>query len=470
MTIILLCIIGFLICGVFLLYREHRSRLLRLNEELLRKTADLEEQVMQSRAAVQVKSDFLSKMSHEIRTPLNAIMGMTQIIRNTTEQATINDCIEKMESSSQHLLGIINDILDLSKMESGKLFLDKGLFSLTHEIEFVVSMFKEMAAEKGLTLSCEASDIRHDGIITDKLRLNQTLINLLSNAVKFTDSGGAVELIAKEIFHMDGESVYQFTVRDTGIGIEPEQAKKLFTPFSQAHSGVTRMYGGTGLGLAISQSLVQMMGGDIELETEYGKGSVFRFTIRVPAKEKAKVPPRETLPDTPLTDFSRKRILVVDDNAVNLSVARGMLKLHGIQPETADSGRQAIELIKQTKFDLVFMDYLMPDMDGLETTKAIRELEIDVPIIALTACAVEGQKEMLLEAGMNDYLPKPIINAELLQILRRWIPGESLSDPSPKITFTNKEEPRKTWWDNLEKIAGLDLSAGLRSVNGKRDA
>jgi signal transduction histidine kinase len=420
--IVLCCSMGFLMLGTFFLFMKYRYRCLQLNEELLHRTAVLEEQVEDSKAAIKVKSDFLSNVSHEIRTPLNAIMGVAQIIRYTSDEAIIDDCIEKMESSSQHLMGIVNDILDISKIESGNFVIEEGLFSLTSNIEFVVSMFKENARGKGLHLCSEVCDIQHDGIMTDKLRLNQVLINLMSNAVKFTDPGGTVELNVQELFHMDGDSVYRFSVRDNGIGIEPDQAGKLFTPFSQAHNGVTRMYGGTGLGLAISQNIVQMMGGDIELETEFGKGSVFQFTIRVPAKEKAEAPLHANPTNIKLPDFKGKRVLVVDDNKTNLSIASALLRLYGIMADTVESGKQAIKQIQQAQYDIVFMDQMMPEMDGIETTIAIRELGINVTIVALTACVVEGQRELMLEAGMNDYLSKPIENAELQRVLIKWLP------------------------------------------------
>jgi len=421
LNIVFLCITAFSICCVLFLYFEYKNRFSQLKKECSLKTTDLEEQVEASRVAVKAKGDFLAKVSHEIRTPLNAIMGMTQIIQNTTELKTINDCTDKMERSSRHLLGIINDILDMAKMESGKFILEENLFSLTRELEFVLSMFAEKAEEKGIALTGDIKGINNDGIVSDKLRLNQVLINLMSNAVKFTDSGGAVKLTAKEVLHIDGESVYSFTVTDNGIGIKPEQARKLFTPFTQAHDGVTRLYGGTGLGLSIARNIVQTMGGEIELETEFGKGSTFGFTIRVPAKERAEDSPACSAHETERPDYSEKRVLVVDDNGVNLDVAKSLLKLYGVKAETVKSGKQAIELIQESQYDIVFMDHMMPGMDGVETTKAIRELGIDVTIIALTACAVDGERETMLEAGMDDYMSKPILKEDLRQMLKKWL-------------------------------------------------
>ncbi|MCL1982687.1 MAG: ATP-binding protein [Clostridiales bacterium] len=444
---------------------------MKFKNELLRNTADLESQIEESKAAVKAKSDFLSKMSHEIRTPLNAIMGMIQIVQHTTDLDEISGYTEKMESSSRHLLGIINNILDLSKIESGNFVFKEDFFSLTSNIEFVASIFAEKAAEKNIDLEIKAEGIRHDGIVADKLRLNQVLINLMGNALKFTDKGGAVELSAEELFYMDGEGAYRFTVKDNGIGIETEQAKKLFTPFTQAHSDKVGTFGGTGLGLAISQNIVQMMGGDILLDTEYGKGSTFQFTIRVPAMREAEAPDEDKPVEIAPGAFSGNRVLVVDDNALNLHVASSLLKIYGVSADTAESGMQAIKMIQQTKYDFVFMDYIMPGLDGIETTKAIRELGICVPIVALTANTVEGQRETMLKAGMNDYLSKPIVMEELWQILTKWLTAKPPGQLAEAVAQTQPEdETDRPLWHQLEQINGLDVSIGLKRAGGQRCA
>jgi signal transduction histidine kinase len=257
-----------LLCALACWHLRERGRFRR---ELQKRTDELELQVNQARVAASAKGDFLSRMSHEIRTPLNAIIGMVQIMRGAPESDKIPEYMGLMEDNSKHLMGVINDILDFSKLESGRLVLDEQCFSLRRDIDFLSAMFQSRAGDKGLRLKIELLDITHDGVVADMLRLNQVLINLLSNAVKFTDSGGSVTLTVQELAHLNGESAYRFSVKDSGVGIEPEQAQKLFTPFTQANADISRVYGGTGLGLAISQSIVRMMGGDIELETQPGR-------------------------------------------------------------------------------------------------------------------------------------------------------------------------------------------------------
>ncbi|MDR1579236.1 MAG: hypothetical protein LBS35_02665, partial [Synergistaceae bacterium] len=332
--------IAFLTIVLLLVVARNHRRMSRFHDILKKKAQDLEIQIEKSKSANQAKSDFLSRMSHEIRTPLNAIIGMAQIARNASEKSKIDDCMEKMESNSKHLLGIINDILDFSKIESGSLTLEESEFSLRQDIDFVISMFKDRAKEKKLELQVKFEEIKHDGITSDMLRLNQVLINLLSNAIKFTDSGGRVALTVEEVAHLDGESIYRFIVQDTGVGIDPEQAEKLFTPFTQANAGTTRIYGGTGLGLSISQSIARMMGGEIELETELGQGSLFQFTIRVPAKETIAVTERDDRLVLP-KKLENKRILVVDDIEINREIIIAMLDGSGIEIDTAVNGKEA---------------------------------------------------------------------------------------------------------------------------------
>lgn len=426
--IVLSCILGLSICAIVFLSLWHRYRRSQLLGELNGRTEALEEQIEKAKEAVQAKSNFLSRMSHEIRTPLNAVIGMAQIAQNTTDLDKIHDCMDKMEDNSRHLMGIINDILDFSKIESGNLVFEETIFSLVHEIDFIASMFKTKVAEKNLTLRLKIVDIRHDGIVTDKLRLNQVLINLISNAVKFTDPGGVIELAAEELLHMEGESVFRFTVRDNGIGIEPEQAKKLFTPFSQANAGISRLYGGTGLGLAISQNIVQHMGGDIELDTEPGIGTAFQFTIRVPAKATAgELPKYES--STALPDrLQGKRILIVDDVEINREIAEALLDGSGALIETAADGKEALDAFCNAEpywYDLILMDMMMPIMDGCTATKEIRnsgkEGSKDVKIIAMTANVLKEDVERAYQSGMNGHLAKPIDLTELSIGMEEWL-------------------------------------------------
>ena len=423
------CILCLFVSGmVFLLFR-YRRRCSHLLDERQKMAVDFEEQVEKVKVSAKAKGDFLSQMSHEIRTPLNAIMGMVQIAQNTTNPDMVKDCIKKMEYNSKRLLQVVNDILDFSKMESGSFVFEKTRFSLTRELDFIASMFKTKADEKNLSLQIKAENIQHDGITTDKLRLNQVLINLISNAVKFTDSGGAVEASAEEMFHMDGESVYRFTVRDNGAGIEQEQVKKLFTPFTQANAGVARVYGGTGLGLAISQNIVQMMGGDIELETEFGKGSVFQFTIRVPAEEKVIISPSEDSKSAVSPEKLRgKRILVVDDIEINREIVTALLDGSGALIETAANGKEALDAFCAADpywYDLILMDIQMPIMDGCTAAEKIRNSgrkdARDVKIIALTAHVTHEYVLKAYQSGMNDHIAKPIELTDLYAEMEEWL-------------------------------------------------
>jgi signal transduction histidine kinase len=373
------------------------------------------------------KSDFLSSMSHEIRTPMSAIIGMAQIARSTADQARIRDCLQKIEDNSKHLIGVINDILDFSKIESGKLLLDEKEFSLQEDLSFIESMFQGKVIEKDLTFQLSVRNIKHDGIITDSLRLNQVLINLLSNAVKFTDAGGQIGLSVEEIMHVGGESVYAFAVSDTGIGIEPEQAKKLFTAFVQASASTAKQYGGTGLGLVISKNIVEKMGGDIELDSVPGEGSTFSFTIRVASKESVTpAPPDERSEGTP--DFHGKRLLVVDDIEINREIAVEILRETGVEMETAENGKVALDMFLRNPegyYDMILMDMQMPIMDGCESTEQIRQSERGdaktIKIIAVTANVLRDDILRVHECGMDGHIGKPIDFGEAYKVMTKML-------------------------------------------------
>jgi signal transduction histidine kinase/CheY-like chemotaxis protein len=369
------------------------------------------------------KSDFLSSMSHEIRTPMSAIIGMARIARGATGKDRIQDCLQKIEDNSKHLIGVINDILDFSKIESDKLLLDEQLFSLRENLSFIEAMFQAKVEEKNLTFQLFVKNITHDGMITDSLRLNQVLINLLSNAVKFTDPGGTVSLSAEELLHINGESVYAFAVSDTGIGIAPEQAKKLFTPFVQANAGTVKRYGGTGLGLVISKNIVGKMGGDIELDSVLGEGSTFSFTIRVPAQE-AVAPADPMDEETGAPDFHGKRLVIVDDIEINCEIAVEVLRETGVEMETAENGKIALEKYLASPvgyYDMIFMDMQMPVMDGCESTELIRKSgRIDaqaIKIVAVTANVMRDDVARVYASGMNGHIGKPIDFDEAYKIM-----------------------------------------------------
>jgi CheY-like chemotaxis protein len=373
------------------------------------------------------KSEFLSSMSHEIRTPMSAIIGMAQIARGGADEARIQDCLQKIEDNSKHLIGVINDILDFSKIESGKLLLDEKTFSLKEDLNFIESMFQAKMEEKNLRFRLSVKNIKNDGIFTDSLRLNQVLINLLSNAVKFTDAGGQVGLAVEELMHVGEESVYSFAVSDTGIGIEPEQAKKLFTAFVQANAGMTKKYGGTGLGLVISRNIVEKMGGDIELDSVLGEGSTFSFTIRVKAQEEAEQVEADE-EDNATPDFHGKRLLIVDDIEINREIAVEILRETGVEMETAENGQVALDMFLQAPegyYDMILMDMQMPVMDGCESTELIRvsgrgDAET-IKIIAVTANVMRDDIARVYASGMNGHIGKPIDFGEAYKTMAKML-------------------------------------------------
>jgi signal transduction histidine kinase/CheY-like chemotaxis protein len=395
-----------------------------LRDDLNRQKEDTERQIERSKEAVRAKSDFLSKMSHEIRTPLNAVIGMAKIAQNAATLDKARESIAKVEDSSKHLLGIVNDILDFSKIEAGSLVLDEITFSLRDDMEFVTDMLQVKAEEKNIDLRLEIGEIAHDGIKSDMLRLNQVLINLLSNAVKFTEEEGTVLLRVDELVHMKGESVYRFVVQDNGIGIAPEQAKNLFTPFTQANAGISRIYGGTGLGLVISQSIVRMMGGEVELETEPGKGSAFHFTIRVPAQERVETRDSRSETTAMPANVKGKSVMIVDDIEINRDVVAGLLDGSGVILDYAANGREAADKFlasDENRYDLILMDMQMPVMDGIEATGRIRASGRSdagrVKIVAMTANVMREDVDRAREAGMDDYVTKPVDVGVLYRVM-----------------------------------------------------
>ncbi|MDR0423926.1 MAG: response regulator, partial [Clostridiales Family XIII bacterium] len=367
--------------------------------------------------ASRAKGDFLSRMSHEIRTPMNAIVGMAQIAKNTPDIDRINSCLGKIQDNSNHLLGIINDILDFSKLEAGKLSLVEEQFSLKESIDFVVSMFEMKAKEKSLDFKLNIVRLEHDQLYTDALRLNQALINLLSNAVKFTEPGGMIELSINEESHDGDFGIYRFTVRDTGIGIEPKQAAKLFSPFEQANAVVGTRFGGTGLGLAISKNLVEMMGGGISLDSVPGKGSVFSFTINVRfISDAAKARPHKAdEPSTAPCDLSGHRALIVDDIEINREILVEVLRGTGIETDCASNGLEALNKFRASLdgyYDVILMDMQMPVLDGCAATREIRACckgdAQSVKIIAMTANVLAEDIKRALDSGMDGHLAKPV--------------------------------------------------------------
>jgi PAS domain S-box-containing protein len=403
----------------------------RYARQLQQNNEELAAALAAAREATELKSRFLANMSHEIRTPLNGVLGMADLLVSTPLNTEQREYAEGIQNSAEILLSLLNDVLDLSKIESGKLELECIPFDPFSIVEEVRRTLAVRARAKNLAFTCR-TDARLPRLVSgDPVRLRQTLMNLAGNAIKFTEQGEVV--VAADLTREEGErAVLRFSVRDTGIGIAPGQRARLFDSFVQGDGSTTRKYGGTGLGLAISKQLVELMGGQIAVESTPGCGSVFCFEVSF--KQHAAEQPPAPLPAFQAVDFTlaagvppgnhRYRILLAEDNPVNQTIAVRILQKAGYETDAVASGRGALEALASNHYDLVLMDVQMPEMDGLEATAQIRRLEgalRHTPVIAMTANAMAGDREKCLAAGMDDYLSKPIQAQLLCQVVRRWV-------------------------------------------------
>ena len=452
--------------------------------KLMKTLEELEKARQEAQKANQVKSAFLANMSHEIRTPINAVLGFDEMILRESQDEAVLEYATNIKTSGHNLLSIVNDILDLSKIEAGKMEIVRAEYDTVPMLSELLNMIAPRAREKGLTLKCEIDEKLPRKLVGDDVRISQVLANLLTNAVKYTQKGEVTLKVRVEESKGD-QVVLFFAVVDTGIGIKEEHREKLFSEFGRVEEAKTHKLEGTGLGLPISAKCLRLMGSQLEMESTYGVGSTFHFLLEqgvadgtpVGDFEAARLDEDKGMPVF-REDFTARdaHVLVVDDVEMNLKVFQGLLKKSGMQIDTALSGMGAIDLIHKNRYDCVFMDHQMPEMDGIETLAKLREdkdaLIDGVPVIALTANAIAGAKETYLSQGFSDYLSKPIDGWALSAMLQKWLPKEKIQIVSENAEdevlefYPEGEEPEKGGGSKnaaLQKLeqAGFDVQSAL---------
>lgn len=440
------------------------------NDDLLEKTLQAKKAEKQAQIATEAKSNFLANMSHEIRTPINTIMGMDEMILRETSEQVVEEYALDIKTASQNLLSLINDILDITKIESGKLGIVKGEYDFMSLMHDVLNNVVLRAKEKNLELKLNIASNIPCNMLGDDIRIKQVLTNIITNAVKYTQEG-YIEITAtcKKSF---GEYVeLTFSVKDTGIGIKPEDIKRMFESFERLEVNRNRNIEGAGLGMPITQNLLKMMGSTLNVDSTYGEGSTFSFTIS-----------QEVVNPEPIGDFEQKlkqltsnyeystsfeapnaTFLVVDDNAMNRKVFVALLRDSKVKVVEAENGYECLQLIKNQHFDMIFLDHMMPGMDGVETFKAMAKLEgnkcLGTPVIALTANAIAGAKERYLTLGFHGFLSKPVVPAQLEKTIRDFLPESLLEYHEPDA----KDEARKNRVKKIElpDIEGIDWDYAL---------
>ncbi len=419
--------------------REDALRQVNVSNEALKRSADLlfeakqlaDDKAMQAENDSKIKSGFLATMSHEIRTPLSGVVGMIDLMMDTNLDKEQEEYMATVKYSAESLLVVINDILDYSKVEAGKLVLEENRYQLDSIIQKSINTFNSELKEKNISLTYTNDPLMPQQVVGDSNRLNQVLTNLISNAIKFT-SDGEINISSKLISSKKDFLMVELAIHDTGIGIHSDELNTIFDSFHQADISHTRRYGGSGLGLAIVKRLVEIMGGEIKVKSCPDKGSTFTFTTRLRkssvshATDAEYVPPKKKV----AVDYSNSKVLLAEDNKINQIVTTRMLEKIGFEVDCVDNGKDAITAVQNNTYHLILMDCQMPVMDGFDATRKILELQHtkcikDVPIIALTANAMAGDREKCIKLGMSDYLSKPLLMEELTSTVYLWLLSES---------------------------------------------